>query len=75
MPSVMKAPAEVSPRALREVDRLNENPENLTANVGGESLELSSSGSYAVFGGRTSSVNGEFRLEVTRLSSGYREHG
>ena len=27
MPSVMKASAEVSPRALREVDRLNENPE------------------------------------------------
>jgi hypothetical protein len=28
MPSVMKASAEVSPRALREVDRLYENPEN-----------------------------------------------
>ena len=28
MPSVMKASAEVSLRALREVDRLNENPEN-----------------------------------------------
>ena len=27
MPSVKKALAEVSPRALREVDRLNENPE------------------------------------------------
>ena len=27
MPSVKKASAEVSPRALREVDRLNKNPE------------------------------------------------
>ena len=38
MPSVKKAPAEVSPRALREVDRLNENPENGMPNAGSEDL-------------------------------------
>ena len=38
MPSVKKALAEVSPWALREVDRLNENPENGMANAGSEDL-------------------------------------
>ena len=38
MPSMKKAPAEVSPRALREVDRLNKNPEKGMANAGSEDL-------------------------------------
>ena len=38
MPSVKKAPAEVSPRTLREVDRLNKNPEKGMANAGSEDL-------------------------------------
>ena len=36
MPSVKKASAEVSPWVLREVDRLNENPEKPVANAGSE---------------------------------------
>ena len=43
MPSVMKASAQVSPRALREVDRLNENPEKMVANAGGENKEKENS--------------------------------
>ena len=42
MPSVKKAPAEVSPRALREVDRLNENPEKGMASAGSENLSQQS---------------------------------
>ena len=38
MPSVKKAPAKVSPRALRKVDRLNENPEKGMAIAGSEDL-------------------------------------
>ena len=38
MPSVKKAPDEVSPRALRDVDRLNKNPEKGMANVGSKDL-------------------------------------
>ena len=38
MPLVKKALAEVSPWALREVDRLNENPEKGLANAGTEDL-------------------------------------
>ena len=38
MPSVKKVPAKVSPRALREVDRLNKNPEKGMANAGSEDL-------------------------------------
>ena len=38
MPSVKKALAEVSPRALREVDRLNKNPEKGMANADSEDL-------------------------------------
>ena len=38
MPSVKKALAEVSPRALREMDRLNKNPEKGMANAGSEDL-------------------------------------
>ena len=38
MPLVKKALAEVSPRALREVDRLNENSKNVISNAGSEDL-------------------------------------
>ena len=38
MPSVKKALAEVSPWALREVDRLNETPKKGMANSGSEDL-------------------------------------
>ena len=38
MPSVKKTLAEVSPRALREVDRLSENSEKGMANAGSEDL-------------------------------------
>ena len=38
MPSVKKALAEISPRALREVDRLNKNSEKGMANAGSEDL-------------------------------------